>query len=156
MNRPPKLFHASPLTDITEFEPRNEYPRYDGEGALVFATPHPEVAAMFLSPRDIQTEIAVYGDRYVIFINTDEETYRKQDHGGAIYSLPVETFNTDTEHGMGDTEWYSDMPVKPIEKTIYVSSIEAMDEFNVERFYVDTVTFEKIKSDPANALRFVE
>lgn len=156
MDRPSKLFHASPSTNITELEPRNEYPRYTGEANLVFATPHEELAAMFLSPRDINTEIGIYGEQFVIFINTNEAEYAKHDHAGAIYSLPVETFKSDSENGMRNNEWYSQVPVRPIDKTVYETSIEAMDKFGVKRYYVDDDTFQKIKANPADALKLVE
>jgi hypothetical protein len=156
MNRPVKLFHASPSTEVTEFEPRTEYPRYEGETNAVFATPHQGLAAMFLSPRDIGTEIGIYDDQYVIFINADENTYTQHDQGGAIYSLPVETFETDSANGMKEDEWYSKVPVRPIGKTVYKTSIEAMEEFNVKRYFVDDVTFQKIRSNPADALKLVE
>jgi hypothetical protein len=156
MNRPTRLFHASPSTDISELEPRNEYPRYTGESNLVFATPHEELAAMFLSPRTINTEIGIYDDEYVIFINADEATYAEQDQGGAIYSLPIETFETDTTSGMRENEWYSKTPVKPIDKTVYRTSFEAMEKFNVKRYFVDDDTFQKIKSNPPDALKLVE
>jgi hypothetical protein len=155
MNRPTKLFHASPSTDILEFEPRNEYPRYAGEADLVFATPHEELAAMFLSPRGISTEIGIYDGLYVIFINADEAAYAEQDHGGAIYSLPVETFEMDTDNGMRENEWYSKSPVKPLGKTVYRTSIEAMEKFNVRRYFVNDDTFQRIRENPANALKLV-
>lgn len=156
MNRPSKLFHASPLVDIEEFEPRNEYPRYTGETKLVFATPRRELAAMFLVPRDIETEISIYDDRYVVFINSDKESFLKYDKGGAIYTLLVDSFETDSVHGMGEIEWYSKTPVKPIDKVIYKTSIEAMNKFNVDRFFVDSDTFEKIRANPGDALKLVE
>ncbi len=156
MNRPEKLFHASPSIEITEFEPSNEYPRYTNETKLVFATPYERLAAMFLSPRNVNTEIGIYGDRYVIFINSDEKAYSAQDKGGAIYSLPVETFETDAIHGMGEIEWYCKTPVKPVDKTVYQTSTEAMDKFNVERFFVNDDLFQQIRSNPAHALRLVE
>ncbi len=137
------------------FEPRNEYPRYTGETKLVFATPHQELAAMFLVPRDIETEICIYGNRYVVIINSDEESYVKQDKGGAIYSLPTDSFETDSVHGMGEIEWYSKIPVKPMSKVIYRTLIQAMDKFNVERFFVDHDTIEKIRASPSDALRLV-
>jgi len=156
MNRPTKLFHASPLTNLLELKPQNKYPRYADETNLIFATPHQALAAMFLSPRTIDTEIAVYGDRHVIFINSDKESYAQQDKGGAIYLLPVDTFETDNVHGMGEMEWYSRTAVKPTNKTVYQTSIEAMDAFGVTRFYVNDDTFQKIRLDPANALKLVE
>jgi len=155
MNRPAKLFHASPSIDVIEFEPRNEYPRYPGETNLVFATPHEALAAMFLSPRKIGTEIGIYDDQYVIFINTDKQTYSEQDNGGAIYTLPVETFETDTAHSLRNNEWYSKVPVKPQSKTIYKTSIEAMQQFNVKRYFVNDDIFQKIRSNPADALKLV-
>ena len=156
MNRPTKLFHASPSTEVTEFEPRNEYPRYSGEENLVFATPHEELAAMFLSPRSIDTEISTFGDQYVIFINADENTYRAEDQGGAIYSLPVESFETDTVNGMGENEWYSKAPVRPIDKTVYNTSVEAMEKLKVKRYFVNDYTFQRIRENPADALKLVE
>lgn len=156
MNRPAQLFHASPLTEITEFEPRNEYPRYPNEANLVFATPHKELAAMFLSPRDVDTEMSIYDDEYVVFINTDEQSYLELDKGGAIYSLPVDTFETDSKHGMGENEWYSKVAVRAISKTVYKTSIEAMDEFNVKRYFVNDDTFQKIRANPTDALRLLK
>ena len=156
MNRPEKLYHASPSTDVLKFEPRNEYPRYTGEAKLIFATPYEELAAMFLVPRDIETEISIYGDRYVVFINSNEESYVERDKGGAIYTLPSESFETDSVHGMGEIEWYSKVPVTPISKVVYRTSIEAMDRFNVDRFFVDNDTIEKIRANPGDALKLVE
>ncbi len=156
MDKPEKLFHASPSTNVVEFEPRNEHPRYPGEPSAIFATPHQELAAMFLSPRNIRTEIGVYGDRYAIFINCSLKEYSKQDKGGAIYTLPADTFETDTIHGMGSVEWYSRVPVKPITKVKYQTSLDAMDEFKVDRFFVDGDTFEKISTNPSDALKLVE
>jgi hypothetical protein len=156
MSQPDILYHASPSTDVTILEPRSEYPRYPGEANLVFATPLKELAAMFLVPRDIETEIGIYGDRYVVFINSSAELYAEQDKGGAIYSLPVDTFETDSVHGMGEIEWYSKVPVQPLSKVVYGTSIEAMDTSNVERFFVNNNTFEKIRANPSDALRLVE
>ena len=105
MDKPQHLYHASPIKNIKEFEPRNEVPRYDGEANLVFATPKEALAAMFLAPRDFSIEIAMYDSKYVIFIEADEEAYDQKDTGGAIYELPTESFETDAQHGMGAVEW---------------------------------------------------
>ncbi len=155
MNRPKELYHASTVVDVEVFEPRNEYPRYPGEPNLVFATPHKALAAMFLAPDDFAKEIAVYGDRYVIFINGTEENHKAADRAGAIYTLPVETFETDASRGMGEVEWYSEVAVRPISKMVYKSSIEAMDELGVERYYVNDEVFRKIQANPADALSLV-
>ena len=78
MQKPEFLYHASFDTNILEFEPRNDSPRYSGEVNLIFATPHLGVAAMFLVPKDIPVEISIYGGRYVTFINSTEEESTKR------------------------------------------------------------------------------
>jgi|ETNmetMinimDraft_21_1059911.scaffolds.fasta_scaffold04597_2 hypothetical protein len=155
MDKPQHLYHASPIKNIKEFEPRNEVPRYDGEANLVFATPKEALAAMFLAPRDFSIEIAMYDSKYVIFIEADEEAYDQKDTGGAIYELPTESFETDAQHGMGAVEWYSKVAVKPLAKTVYESSIEAMDRFGVTRHFVNSDMMNRIRQDPANALNIL-
>jgi hypothetical protein len=155
MKKPEKLYHASHDTNIVEFEPRNESPRYIGEVDLVFATPHPGIAAMFLAPKDIPIEISVYGDKYVAFINSNEQEYALKDKGGAIYTLPVDTFETDQKNGMGEAEWVSKVPVKPITTIIFKSSLEAMHSYGVEKHFVSDAVFEEIRKDPGNALGLV-
>lgn len=152
MNKPTLLYHASPKINVDKLEPRNEFPRFTGENNLVFATEHLTLAAMFLTPRDIPIEISVYGEKYVIFINADEAEYALKDEGGAIYTLPSATFEVDPSIGMGTNEWSSKLPVRPISKTIFKSSIEAMDFYGVTRYFVDDVTMKKIRANPANAL----
>lgn len=111
---------------------------------------------MFLMPRDIETEISICGNRYVVFINSNEESYTRYDKGGAIYTLPVDSFETDSIHGMGEIEWYSKVPVMPIDKVIYQTSIEAMSKFNVDHFFVDEDVMKKIRANPGDALTLVE
>lgn len=156
MDKPQKLYHASQDVNIVEFEPRNESPRYSNEVNLVFATPHEALAAMFLSPRDIPIEIGIYGNKYVIFIQEEEKTFQKKDKGGAIYVLPSDSFETDTIHGMKEIEWYSKEPVKPIGKTIYETSSEAMDKFHITKYFVDPETMNKIRQNPSDALDLVK
>jgi len=149
MDKPEIMYHASPDKDISEFEPRNESPRYVGEEHLVFATPYKEVAAMFLVPKNVPTEISKYGDTHVVFVNGTEEEFKAHDIGGAIYTLPNDTFVTDREIGMGDVEWVSSQAVKPISRTLYESSIEALHDNNVS-------VFARVKTDPSNGLEIVK
>lgn len=156
MDKPQNLYHASSRTNIEEFEPRNNAPRYSGEVSLVFATPREALAAMFLAPADIPIEISIYGNEYILFIESDPQTYQEKDGGGAIYTLPTDSFETDHVHGMKEIEWYSKVPVKPISKTIYKTSTEALDEFNIKRYFVSHQTMEKIRKNPADALNLVK
>lgn len=155
MRKPDILYHASHNTDIDELEPRNHSPRFEGEQDLVFATEHIALAAMFLSPKGIPTEVSVFGDRYVIFINSSESEYKMADKGGAIYSLPSTTFETDMTIGMGENEWVSKVSVKPLSKIVFDSSIEAMNKHGVECYFVSDDTMKVIRADPANAMNLV-
>lgn len=156
MQKPEYLYHASSCINISEFEPRNESPRYQGEVNLVFATPYLGVAAMFLVSRDIPTEISIYGDKYVVFINSSEADYSLKDKGGAIYILPTDTFETDSINGMGEIEWVSKVSVRPISKEIFETSMKAMDKYDVDRYFVSDATFQQIQADPAHALNLVK
>lgn len=153
--KPEFLYHATSLTDISEFKPRNHTPRYADEPNLIFATPHLEVAAMFLRPKGVSTEISVYGSRYVIFINATPEEYARHDSGGAVYVLPSAAFET-SNIGMGKIEWTSKVPVRPVSKVLFKSSIEAMDKYGVERYFVDNRIMGQIRANPAKALDLVE
>jgi len=156
MDKPEFMYHASSELDVQEFEPRNDYPRYKGEDNLVFATPYKEVAAMFLVPKSIPTIISKYGETYAVFINGSEEDLSLNDKSGAIYTLPSKTFETNTEIGMGDTEWVSKQPVKPISKTIYKLSVEALRENHVHLFFLNNDVFARVQADPANGLKIVK
>lgn len=156
MQKPELLYHASPEKDVTEFEPRNETPRFKGEENLVFATPYKEVAAMFLTPKNIPTEISKYGNTYAVFINGTKEEFIVLDKGGAIYTLPNSTFETNNEIGMGVTEWVSRQPIKPSSKTVYDSSIKALSENGVNVYFLDNDTFLKVQADPSNGLEIVK
>ena len=156
MKKPEVMYHASSESDIAEFEPRNESPRYVGEENLVFATPYKEVAAMFLVPRSIPAEISKYGDSYVVFVNGTENEFRSLDKGGAIYKLPADSFETNRDVGMGDTEWVSRRTVKPISKTLYKLSTEALRENGVNIYFLKDDVFQRVKANPSNGLDIVK
>lgn len=156
IQKPKVLYHASPNRKIDKFQPRSERPRSNKKEDLVFATPYKAVAAMFLAPRDIPAEIGKYNDEYAIFINTTEAKFRLVDHGGAIYTLPNATFETNREVGMREVEWTSKVSVKPICRVIYSSSFEAMKENGVQIYFVDDDMFAKIREDPSKALSWVK
>jgi len=145
--KPKVLYHASPNTNIKAFEPRDKSTRTPGEGKLVFATPDPRVAAMFLVPSEVgPSEIGVYDDRAVIIINATPHDLEAKDQGGAIYTLPSTTFTVDPKLGMGVMEWTSKVAVEPIDKKVYPSAIQALAQFGVEIYLVDDAMFRNIQS----------
>jgi hypothetical protein len=155
MSKPRVLYHASANKNLEELQPNNDYPRFEGEGPLVFATQHLAAAAMFLAPKSIPTNMSIFGDTHVLFINAREEQFIKADNGGAIYTLPGVTFETDPSIGMGENEWTSNVSVTPFDKTVYETSIRAMDEHGVVRYFVSDSQMTRIQGDPARALEVV-
>jgi len=149
------LYHASQITGLDTLTPANQTPRYTGESNYIFATPFKALAAMFLAPREISTEISKYGEEFVIFINSSLDEFKKFDKGGSIYSLDGNQFNTDSSVGMGDTEWVCDHDIAPLSEETYESSLLAMHSFNVQTYFVDKETFINIQNNPSNGLNLV-
>ena len=146
------LYHASQITGLDMLKPANQTPRYAGESDFIFATPFKAVAAMFLAPREIRTEISKYGEDFVIFVQSSPDEYKKFDKGGSIYSVDGNQFTTDFSIGMGDTEWVCDHEISPLSEETYESSLSAMHSFNVQTYFVDEEIFTKIQNDPSNGL----
>jgi hypothetical protein len=155
MVKPELLYHASPSKDLTIIQPRNEFPRFDSEQDLVFATQHLAVAAMFLAPRSIPTEMSIFGDRYILFIEATEDAYKAVDTGGAIYTLPSTSFSTNPNVGMGENEWTSSVAVTPITKQLFATSLEAIMLQDAEYYFVSPADMKIIQSNPAQALDII-
>lgn len=149
--KPPILFHASIEGEIDEFEPRMKSYRDLNEGKVVFATPDYALATMFLIRA--HDGWALKGRRNDVFYNiiSDEERYRKIDTGSFIYSLPSDNFKCDLNKGMGECEWTSDLPVKPVNKIFIPSAIDAMLQNGVQVFFTNKETLEEIR---ANKMEF--
>lgn len=153
MNRPIILYHASTSANIELFEPREESPRYPGEGPLVFATPDKRVAAMFLAPKDGgSAEICKFNDEVIVVVQNSADDFIAHDKGGAIYALPADTFTTDASVGMSETEWVSNQPVKPIAKELFNTSIDAMKLMGVKLYFVDERTMTEIRESKDHGL----
>lgn len=147
MTKPDTLYHASTNREIQLLEPREDGARFPGEGPLVFATPYKHVAAMFLPPKNGgSVEISIFDEKPVIVICSNPNSFCRLDGGGAIYELPTDTFTSDASIGMRETEWTSLLPVKPLSKTVYETSLDAMNETGVAVYFVDTKTFANIQN----------
>jgi len=143
--KPKILYHASSNRNIKEFEPRAESVRDPNEGPVVFATPNKADATKFLvSTSDEWTALGAFGGVSFAIIS-DKKRFEKADKGGAIYSLPSDTFDFDPEKGTGDKEWTSREKVKPLSKEEYESGLEAMIDHGIQVFFVDKETSEKIQ-----------
>jgi hypothetical protein len=152
VKKPAVLYHASQDKDVKEFEPRAETFRDEKEGPVVFATPDKRFASMFLVPKttDSWCQKSVFtdpenGKSIHVMIISDKEKFEKLDKGGAIYSLPSDTFQTDLTKSTKSREWTSREVVEPTDKTEYKSGLQAMIENGVMVYFIDQQTFEKLK-----------
>lgn len=149
--KPAILYHASQDRDIATFEPRMDKVRDPLEGPRIFATPDKALASCFLVPSESSwvkigrfDKDGVPGHWKVVV--SDEKRFRETDKGGAIYSLPSESFSTDPGRGMGESEWTSADPVAPNGKEDYASGLAAMKELGVDVLFVNKDTFMAIQN----------
>lgn len=142
--KPSVLYHASQNRDIDLLEPRTESVRDTNEGPVVFATPDKAEAVKFIVPsNDTWTKKMRYGEIHIHIIS-DRKRYEEADKGGVVYHLNPETFENDETKG-SKTEWTSKTPVKPYEKEIYESGLQAQLENGVQVYFTDKETFKKIE-----------
>lgn len=144
--KPPILFIGTQTADIKKFEPRKGNIRSTDEGPVIFATPDKALASIFTieNHNDSWTKIGYYNDILVIVICMDREKFIKNDKGGLIYSVSSDSFDYDPNLGMGDKEWTSTTPTKPISENKVSSSLESMLENGVQVYFVNPKDFKKI------------
>lgn len=152
--KPEILYHASPRRDIEEFQPRAETVRDPEEGPLVFASPDAKAVTRFLVPVDDSwTQISTFNGIHTIVIS-DKDRFSRLDKGGAVYSLPPETFTHDETKSK--REWTSKFGVKPTAKLEYTSGLEAMIDNGVQVYFVNEETFKQIRSSKDHGLKILE
>ena len=146
--KPPALFHASRNPNIERFEPRAEKTRDQDEGPKIFATPSRAMASIFLADTDDSWVESGTVDDALYVVISDEVRFRKLDNGGAIYSLPLTTFETNPEKGLRELEWTSAETVIPRGKEIVPSALDDMLKHGVQVYFVDKTIFDQIQNAP--------
>lgn len=149
MEKPDALFHASPRRDLEELRPAKKSFRDRKEGPRVFASPDREFVTSFM-----MSHVHPFESGYsngIPWYAAEEDQFRKADIGGAVYHVPVETFTTDPNKGLGTKEWVSSETVTPIKKDIYESSLEAMIDHGVQVFLIDHLTMKALQASVVKA-----
>ena len=144
--KPRTLYHGSQDKRIEKLEPRAIGFRDSSEGAVVFAAIDPGFASIFITPTyqyGLSGRFCPTCPFYFVF--SDEEKFRNLDKGGSIYFLPIDSFYTHPEKGVGTNEWVSKEKVKPLFKIDFESSLQAMLNFGVQVFFVTSWGFDQIK-----------
>jgi hypothetical protein len=144
--KPATLFIGTQTNGIKEFTPRKGKYRDENEGSVIFSTPDRALASVFTieGNNDSWMKIGYYRDILVVVICMDREEFIKQDKGGVIYEVPSDTFDYNPNLGMGDKEYTSREPVKPISEIGHQSTLDFMIDNGVQVYFVDKKTFDAI------------
>jgi hypothetical protein len=132
------LYHGSSNKNLSVLSPKRKSVRDEKEGRVIFATQNKALAATFI-PRGASEEISVVGHKAVILI-PNKRNFLKKDKGGAIYKIKKsKAFNNKhpTKYDFGRYEWIARRKIKPIEKKVYDSSIDAMIENKAMVYFVN-------------------
>lgn len=123
-DKPPFLYHGTINEDIEEFEPRSA-PERPEEDPAVYASPDLDIATQSMANKFVSNGGIVDGIKFVCIPMTREE-FMREDKGGTVYVLPNNSFNMNNGLGLGEKEWISKTPVKPIKKIKFPSLLEKM------------------------------
>lgn len=148
IEKPPVLYHASSNRNISEFETRGERTRDSLEAPSVFATPNKALASCFLVPSDDSWVHIGTKDDIPFIVISDKDRFLELDKGGAIYTVPTTSFQTDPLKGMGEQEWTSIDPVSPLSQEEVTSALETMLELGVQIYFVNKDEFDAYEAAP--------
>lgn len=146
--KPSVLYIAAQTSGLQELTPGEGRNRGEDEGAVIFATPNKELASIFLveDHNDNWMQIGYFSGVPYVAICMSKDEFLERDHGGTMYEVPSDTFNFDPNLGMGDKEWTSREPVRPISETNFPSALDAMIENGVNVYFVDQATFDAMNN----------
>lgn len=144
MTNPELLYRGSPNKDVSLFVPKERVGHGSSERMVVSATPDRTVATKFVVPiENLKVTTGSFGGVHY-YVCGDKPAFREMDKGGAIYTLKPEDFEFNSDAGI----WASPKPVETTSQEDVSSGLEAMIEADVQVFFVDTETFNKIKESP--------
>lgn len=145
------LYHASPHKNLTIIKPQKTLSQNKFIGYYVFATSSHTMATMYLVPRGIPTLMDPNGPEKNIVICATADNFTSKDIGGAIYELPSEDFDSTPQSGLEEYELVSKKSIKPVQKHVYKSSLDALREADIAVRFVNEDTFTKLIRHPNQA-----
>lgn len=156
--KPKILYHGSWNKEIEEFEPR--IAQQDPE-PRVYASHDVLTALLFMPKYNGYMSVGDFGTEterrhYIIFTESKEKVLN-QDGGGAVYSLPSETFEKNPLVNGGEWEWYSTVPVKPVDKQVFNSWIHEFKKRGISIFFFEEPKFHEFeKLEPIAKAKFLQ
>lgn len=155
--KPEFVWHGSPKAGIEEFFPRVSIGTGSEFGAKVYASNDLATASMFMADVGKTWSAGeINGTPYAIIPLTKEEFLDRNNKGGFLYKLPGETFFSDPKRGMGEKEWASSVPVKPIEVKKIDSVLDVMIENRVQVYFVTDEQYQEMRSSGQPSWTFLK
>lgn len=143
------LYHASQRQNLKIIKPQKTVGHDDKYiGNFVFATKNKKLATMYLVPKGIATLMSPESNGPNIVICANEKDYIKQDKGGAIYNLPGKNFVETPQKGLGRYEMVSTHEIKPLNRTVYHSSVDALLSAGIKIRFTNKNTFNDLLNNP--------
>ncbi len=151
MKKPRYLYHASPVRNLSQIEPRAKtIPSDFQEGQVVFATDEFAFATQFLVPSDDSwANGGAMGD-VLFFIVSDKERFHNADKGGSIYLITSQGFTNYNKR-----EWFAKKPKKTESEIYFPKGFLAMLTQNVQVYFVDKTLYSKIQEYPQTNLHLL-
>ncbi|MBA3733286.1 hypothetical protein H0W91_02825 [Patescibacteria group bacterium] len=146
IEKPKFLYHGSPNGDIEEFIPRISMGSGEKYGPLVYASDDIVVASVLTARPGKTWGSGFHNGKHFAWIPMTREEFKKVDKGGWIYKFDSQNFSSEEGRGMGEKEWASSIPVKPIEKIRIESSLEEMIKNGVTVYFIDDEGYEEVKN----------
>lgn len=142
------LYHASTRKNLTVLRPQRTLSHDKYIGDYVFATKSSLLAHMYLVPKGIAILMDSSEDHPNIVMCISESEFLKRDHGGAVFELSSASFAPSPQQEINDYEMVSTIPVKPLKKTVYAKTRDALLALGIQIRFVDKDTFKKLINNP--------
>ncbi len=142
--KPEFLYHGSPRGDIDEFIPRVSRGTGESYGPQVYASHDIATAIIFTATVKKTWSSGNSNNVSFVVIPLPREDFITHDAGGFLYTLKSDTFSSDSTRGLGEREWASSVPVKPVRVERIESSLGAMIRYGVQVYFVTDEQYKRI------------
>ena len=154
--KPDFLYHGSSNGEIEEFKPEVSLGTGEVHGPQVYASHDIATASIFMANIKKSWSAGEFDGVLYAVIPLDREEFIKTDNGGFIYKVSGGSFSINHDNSMGDKEWSSSVPVKPLEKTRFGSVLDAMIENGVQVYFVTDEQYKKMSQSGKPKWQFLK
>jgi hypothetical protein len=135
MEKPKFLYHGTPQKDIESVHPKRK--NFQGEEKeFVFASPDKKAAISYLASGEYSWSAGIYNNEYFVALPISNETFKEKDIGGAVHTFDSKNFRTHDDRK--DYEWVSEQEEKPVEKEVFDSALDAIEDAGIKVYFLDS------------------